>query len=151
MARGHQIFQLVLFWDVLQVGNNILELDTVGRQFEPYQWLVVWPGKLFPNSSGNKAAENLCLWAHPSRGRILEIWFLKSSLKESRHTFLDTHARENYVLDYPFGKSSQFPLQGEASTLAAVHDPQLSILVQKLHGIKLDNTFNANYFVTLSC
>ena len=38
MARGHQIFQLVLFWDVLQVGNNILELDTVGRQFEPYLW-----------------------------------------------------------------------------------------------------------------
>ena len=49
------------------VGNDI-ELDAIGRQFEPYLYrrmrshaggaLVVWPGMLFPNSSGIEAAEN---------------------------------------------------------------------------------------------
>ena len=44
---------------LVQVGEGI-ELDTVGRQFEPYRWRpcgVTWDS--FPNSRGNKAAANL--------------------------------------------------------------------------------------------
>ena len=43
---------------LVQVGNCI-ELDTVGRQFEPYLWHR--PETLFPNGGGNKAAANICL------------------------------------------------------------------------------------------
>ena len=50
--------------DGIQVGNGI-ELEAVGLKFEPYRWAAVaplWCDRdlgFFPNSSGNKAAENL--------------------------------------------------------------------------------------------
>ena len=49
--------------DGIQVGNGI-ELEAVGLKFEPYRWAAVaplWCDRdlgFFPNSSGNKAAEN---------------------------------------------------------------------------------------------
>ena len=46
-----------------QVGKGI-ELDSIGRQFEPGPTvgaIVAWPGILFRNSRGNKAAATLRL------------------------------------------------------------------------------------------
>ena len=50
---------------IVRVNTLTNTLYIVGRQFEPYRWrpcgVILWPGMLFPNSRGNKAAANLRL------------------------------------------------------------------------------------------
>ena len=49
-------------YTLVQVGNGI-ELEAVGLQFEPYL-VAQCDLRFFPNSRGNKAAENLNLHPH---------------------------------------------------------------------------------------